>query len=329
MDRYFLSDLCEGAEIFDAAARRAYAFPVEPGKKVKINIAALGDVGGILLTGLALLGGDVIDRIGIFDINQENAARYEAEMNQIAVPGGTGRFPAVTAIRDEGDVFDCDVFVFCASKGVPPPDADVSDARMAQYEGNKKIIEHYARLAASRAFAGAFAVVSDPVDPLCKAAYLASGLRPGQFRGFGLGVMNGRALYYARKEARFARYASEGRAFGPHGQDLVIADSVLNYDDALSRELTRKVVTENSRIRQLGFKPFFAPALSSGALSILAALKGEWHYSSNYIGNGADGAFFGALNRIAGGATELEDTPLPGALFQRLQAAYENLKAIE
>ena len=52
--------------------------------------------------------------------------------------------------------------------------------------------------------------MSDPVDPLAKAAYLASntdkngvfdqkGLRPEQIQGYGLGVMNARAAYYAKE----------------------------------------------------------------------------------------------------------------------------------
>ncbi|MCL2294239.1 MAG: lactate dehydrogenase [Spirochaetes bacterium] len=323
---YYLSDLYEGAGIFKSAANREYLFPLGIGEKANINILALGDVGGILLTGLVLLGGKVINKVGIFDINKNNIERYEAEMNQIAYPCKSGLLPETVAILDEDELFHCDVFVFCASKGVPAVNSGVSDVRMAQYEGNRKIVEHYAKLAALKSFAGVFAVVSDPVDPLCKAAYMMSGLSPGQFRGFGLGIMNARALYYAQKEKKFARYATEGRAFGPHGQDLVIADSILNYNNDISRELTQKVVTENIRIRQMGFKPFMAPALSSGALSILSMLKGEWHYSSNYIGDGPDGAFFGALNRITDRKTEIENVELPEKLFERIQASYGNLR---
>ena len=55
-----------------------------------------------------------------------------------------------------------------------------------------------------RKFRGLFLVMSDPVDPLCRAAYLASnrdeagnldhqGLLPEQIRGLGLGVMNARS----------------------------------------------------------------------------------------------------------------------------------------
>ena len=345
---YRLSDLHKNAGIFKNKTSKEYLCPITPGKKVKVSILALGDVGGNLLTGLVLLGGNEIECIGIFDINQNNAKRYEAEMNQIAYPpvlpnssagsdsgirsslnpnSDFGRVPKVFVIDDENELFNCDIFIFCASKGVPAVGSNVSDVRMAQYEGNKKIIEHYAKLASLKSFAGVFAVVSDPVDNLCKAAYLASGLAPGQFHGFGLGVMNARALYYAKKEKRFAQYATEGRAFGPHGQDLVLADSIENYNDDISKELTRLVAVENLRIREFGFKPFIAPAFSSGALSILAMLRGEWHYSSKFIGDETDGAFFGVLNRITEGKIEIEDLPLPEKLFSRIQRSYENLLA--
>ena len=69
-------------------------------------------------------------------------------------------------------------------------------------------------------------------------------------RGFGLGVMHARALYFARKDARFTGYLTEGRAFGPHGEDLVLANSIEHYDDALSRELTEKVAHANLDMRR-------------------------------------------------------------------------------
>jgi len=339
-EMYRLSDLCENAGIFKSGAGKEYLCQIELGKKVNVNILALGDVGGNLLTGLVLLGGDIIESIGIFDINGNNAERYEAEMNQIAYPpvlsnlsvgadlgnANVRRIPKVFVIDSEDELFNCDIFIFCASKGVPAVGANVSDVRMAQYEGNKPIVEHYAKLASSKSFSGVFAVVSDPVDNLCKAAYLASGLNPGQFHGFGLGVMNGRALYYAKKEKRFEQYLTEGRAFGPHGQDLVLANSISNYDDELSKELTKLVTVENIRIRNLGFKPFIAPAFSSGAISILSLIRGEWNYSSKYIGIGAEGAFLGALNRVVVGKIEIENALLPEKLFERIKVAYENLK---
>ena len=211
----------------------------------------------------------------------------------------------------------------------------VKDVRMAQYEANKGIVSLFARKARDAKFQGLFAVVSDPVDPLCRAVFLASnegeegkfdgkGLRPEQVQGYGLGVMNARAAYYAKQDARFASFLTEGRAFGPHGEDLVIANSIEHYDDALSKELSRLAIEANLRTRELGFKPYVAPAISSAAISILLTIRGEWHYSSNFLG----GVYMGCKNRTTEYGLEIEALPLPEALFQRIQRAYQNREAI-
>ena len=78
--------------------------------------------------------------------------------------------------------------------------SDVRDVRMAQFEQNAQLIAQYGKMARQKQFKGLFAVVSDPVDPLCKAAFLASskneqgeldymGLAPEQVKGYGLGEM--------------------------------------------------------------------------------------------------------------------------------------------
>ena len=43
-----------------------------PQRRLKVNIAALGDVGTTMLTGLRLLGGDCLDRCGMYDINKRH-----------------------------------------------------------------------------------------------------------------------------------------------------------------------------------------------------------------------------------------------------------------
>ena len=222
------------------------------GKK-RVHVLAIGDVGSMLLTGLHLLGGDVISSIGICDISDKVTARWEFEENQIAYPWDYDAMPEVDVV-DQDHLFDCDVFVFVASKGIPPVGSGVKDVRMYQFENNSKIIGHYAKMARERNFKGLFCAVSDPVDPLAKTAFLESnkneageydwmGLLPEQVQGFGLGVMNARAAYYAKRDPRFKQFLTEGRSFGPHGQDLVIADSIENYNDELSKELTNSTVT--------------------------------------------------------------------------------------
>ena len=294
-------------------------------KGFRVNILALGDVGATLLMGLKILGGGLIERIGIYDVNRDVMSRYEIEMNQIGWPFGEKKLPEVICL-DREDLFDCDMFVFCASKAVPPIGA-AGDVRMMQLEANSRIVAEYGRMAGEKNFKGIFAVVSDPVDPLCKAALMASGLEPGQVRGYGLGVMNKRAEYYAHGDTRFESYLTEGRAFGPHGGDLVIADSIDNYDDEISRRLTELTVSANLKVRELGFKPYIAPALSSGAISLILTLQGEWNYSSVYLGKGAEGAFLGIRNRIDfnSGRVLVEDLPLPEKLYERIEKAYRNL----
>ena len=294
-------------------------------KGFRVNILALGDVGATLLMGLKILGGGLIERIGIYDVNRDVMSRYEIEMNQIGWPFGEKKLPEVICL-DREDLFDCDMFVFCASKAVPPIGA-AGDVRMMQLEANSRIVAEYGRMAGEKNFKGIFAVVSDPVDPRCKAVLMASGLEPGQVRGYGLGVMNKRAEYYASGEPRFASYLKEGRAFGPHGGDLVIANSIDNYDDEISRRLTELTVSANLKVRELGFKPYIAPALSSGAISLILTLQGEWNYSSVYLGKGAEGAFLGIRNRIdcSSGRIIVEDLPLPDKLYERIEKAYRNL----
>lgn len=305
--------------------------PLPPNKK-RIHLLALGDVGATLLLGLKLLGGDAVSTIGIYDAREGFAERYEQEMNQITEPFCYDALPTVEAITKDA-LFDCDMFLFCASAGVPAVGAAVEDVRMAQLAGNLRILKEYARMARDTRFAGIFGIVSDPVDLLCRYAFLESnrtkngeydhlGLLAEQIRGYGLGVMNARAAYYAKQEARFASFLIEGRAYGPHGQELVIANSIERYDDALSKELTRKTVEANLAVRALGFKPYIAPAISSGALSILATLRGEWHYSAVALG----GIYFGCRNRQTPYGLETEALPLERRLFERLKETERTLK---
>ena len=309
--------------------------PLPRPEKVRVNLLALGDVGSTLLMGLRLMGGDVISSIGICDLREGVAQRWEFELNQIQLPGPYDALPPVEIVPPER-LFDGDVFLFCASRFVPDTAVKTGDVRMAQYQLNRELAALYARKAREARYRGLFCVVSDPVDPLCRAVLTESNRAPSgemdyqglfshQVRGFGLGVMNARAAYYARKDPRFASFLTEGRSFGPHGEDLVIANSIRNYDDALSRQLTEQAVRANLRMRELGFKPYIAPALSSGALSLLLCLRGRWHCSSTYL----DGVFMGARNRVLPTGTELERLPLPRQLQDRLQTTMDRLRAID
>lgn len=309
--------------------------PLPRPEKVRVNLLALGDVGSTLLMGLRLMGGDVISSIGICDLREGVAQRWEFELNQIQLPGPYDALPPVEIVSPE-QLFDGDVFLFCASRFVPDTAVKTGDVRMAQYRLNRELAALYAQKARQARYRGLFCVVSDPVDPLCRAVLTESNRAPSgemdyqglfshRVRGFGLGVMNARAAYYARKDPRFASFLTEGRSFGPHGEDLVIANSIRHYDDDLSRQLTEQAVRANLQMRELGFKPYIAPALSSGALSLLLCLRGQWHCSSTYL----DGVFMGARNRVLPTGTELERLPLPQALRDRLQTTMDRLRAID
>jgi len=305
----------------------------KPPKKWRINLAGLGDVGGTLLVGLRLLGGDSISSIGIYDRDINKVNRWEYEINQISDFQQTIR-PSVGSVEYE-DIFDCDMFVFCIAARVPAIGEEGTDVRMVQFEANAKIITEYAALARQKCFKGIFAVVSDPVDPLCKAVLDASnrdnngtidymGLTPEQIRGYGLGVMNARALYYAERISELTHFKLEGRSYGPHGEDLVIADSIKNYNQEKSLLLTEKARTANLEVRRAGFKPYIAPALSSGALSLLSTIRGEWHYSATFMG----GVYMGAKNRLLPTGTEVEALELPLQLIERLNKTYNRLRSI-
>nr|WP_326127599.1 lactate dehydrogenase [uncultured Oscillibacter sp.] len=314
--------------------RRALDFTApRPGKK-RVHLLAVGDVGGTLLTALDLLGGGVISSIGICDLDENTVARWVTETGQIAWPWDYGALPEVEAVEPER-LFDCDVFLFAAAKAIPPVGSGVRDVRMAQLEANRPLAERFARQAREADFRGLFIVLSDPVDPLCQAVWRASnrdgegrrdhlGLLPEQVQGFGLGVMNARAAYFAKRDPRFAAFLTEGRTFGPHGRGLVAANSVEHYDDELSQELTRLTLEANLRVRELGFKPYVAPAVSSGAMQLLLSLRGDWHCGSVPLG----GVWFGCKNRFTARGLEWETLALPDGLFARLRETERTLREI-
>ena len=269
--------------------REMAAWQPAAGKK-RVHILAIGDVGSTIAMGLKLLAGDTVDVIGICDINEAAVKRWEFELNQVTWPWRYDAMPTVEIVPQER-LFDCDAFLFVASKGIPPVGSGVQDVRMAQFQANRALVELYARKAREDRFRGLFCVISDPVDPLSRAALLASN-------------------------------RDENGVY--HGTGLVIANSVEHYDDGLSRELTELALTANLKMRELGFKPYVAPALSSAALSVLLTLRGKWHYGSVCLGD----MFMGVKNRYTAAGLETEDLPLPDALFRRLTETQDILREI-
>ena len=303
--------------------------PLPASKPIHLNIVGLGDVGGTLLTGLKLTGGNHISTIGIYDKDENKMLRYEQEMEQIHFDGLS--MPKVIRL-DENDIFDCDVLAFTVATFIPPVGSEIKDVRMAQLEQNSKILKIYAKKAREAKFKGLFAILSDPVDQLCRVAYEQSntddsgtkdylGLASDQIKGYGLGVMHARAVYHAKRNPALASYLEEGRAYGPHGKGLIIANSIDNYDEDLSEQLTQLALHSNLDVRATGFKPYIAPALSSGCLSLLATIRGDWHYSSVFI----DGKFLGCKNRLTKSGVQIEALALPEKLINKLAVTFSDL----
>lgn len=303
-------------------------------KKWKVNVVGLGDVGGTLVTGLRLLGGDCISSIGIYDIDDNKLNRWKFEAGQIFSIDSSTNYPNVYSLS-ESEIYDCDMFVFCVTVGVPPLDGSNKDVRMQQFEGNSKIINQYAKKARENNYNGVFAVVSDPVDLLCKSAFLSSnkneqdkldfnGLASDQIRGYGLGVMHARAVYYSKQNKEYNKYEHSGRAYGPHGEHLIIANDIYNYNNEASLWLTTKARLANQDVRATGYKPYIAPALSSGTLSLIATIKGDWHYSATFLG----GVYMGAKNRLTKSGVELERLKLHEKLLERIHDTYKKLESV-
>lgn len=318
-----------GATVLNTAFARAFDHLARPQKKsgLTATLVGLGDVGGTLLIALKLLGRE-LSRIAIYDPNEALCRRYEVELNQVLPPDGAP-LPEI-AICSQERLFDCDLFLFTASRGVPPVGSDVQDVRMAQFVRNREMLAGYARRAREAAFGGLFCQISDPVDQLCRAVFLesnrdasgafdAAGLLPEQVRGFGLGVMAARAAYHAKKDGIDF---SGGRVYGPHGADLIVANHPQNYDEALSARLTQETVTANLRVRELGFKPYIAPALSSAAVSLLRLVRGEVCCSAIPMG----GAYFGCRSRTTSAGILTQREALHPALFRKIEEVQQRLE---
>ena len=322
-----------GAMVLNTAFQRAFsvldAFLKRKKQGWKVTLVGLGDVGGTILTGLKLLGRE-IHEIAVYDPYTPLCERYEMELNQVLPQREEEPMPRIT-ICPEDELFHCDVLIFSATRGVPPLGSREKDVRMAQFDANREMLEKYAQMARAENFCGLFCQVSDPVDHLARSVFLASqknedgvydfaGLLPEQVQGFGLGVMAARARYWAERDGIDF---SAGRVYGPHGEGLVVANSSgAAYDEAVSLMLTNRTKEANLRVRELGFKPYIAPGLSSAAVSILRLLRGEMHYGAVPLG----GTYFGCLNRWTENGLQVMREEICPPLLHRIEAAYTTLK---
>ena len=323
-----------GASVLNTTFPGAFAYAehwfgsAAQNRKLTVTLVGLGDVGGTVLTALKLLGRE-IGEIRIFDFNEAQCRRYALELNQV-LPLEPGEAQPVISVCTQEQLFDCDLFLFTASRGVPPVGQEQTDVRMAQYEANRAMITGYARMARAAKFQGLFCQISDPVDLLARAVYLESnrgeaghfdwqGLLPEQVQGFGLGVMAARARYYA-PELELDPEAI--RVYGPHGAGLVAANAPgADYDPERSQRLSELTRQANLRVRELGFKPYIAPGISSAAVSILQLLRGRFHYGAVPLGQ----AYFGCRSRFTANGLETFRESICPELLARLEQAYGDL----
>ena len=323
-----------GASVLNTTFPGAFAYAehwfssTAQNRKLTVTLVGLGDVGGTVLTALKLLGRE-IGEIRIFDFHEAQCRRYAMELNQV-LPLEPGEAQPVISVCTQEQLFDCDLFLFTASRGVPPVGQEQTDVRMAQYEANRAMITGYARMARAAKFQGLFCQISDPVDLLARAVYLESnrgeaghfdwqGLLPEQVQGFGLGVMAARARYYA-SELELDPEAI--RVYGPHGAGLVAANAPgADYDPERSQRLSELTRQANLRVRELGFKPYIAPGISSAAVSILQLLRGRFHYGAVPLGQ----AYFGCRSRFTANGLETFREPICPELLARLEQAYGDL----
>lgn len=323
-----------GASVLNTTFPGAFAYAehwfssAAQNRKLTVTLVGLGDVGGTVLTALKLLGRE-IGEIRIFDFHEAQCRRYAMELNQV-LPLEPGEAQPVISVCTQEQLFDCDLFLFTASRGVPPVGQEQTDVRMAQYEANRAMITGYARMARAAKFQGLFCQISDPVDLLARAVYLESnrgeaghfdwqGLLPEQVQGFGLGVMAARARFYA-PELELDPEAI--RVYGPHGAGLVAANAPgADYDPERSQRLSELTRQANLRVRELGFKPYIAPGISSAAVSILQLLRGRFHYGAVPLGQ----AYFGCRSRFTANGLETFREPICPELLARLEQAYGDL----
>lgn len=301
------------------------------GPKKRVHVLGLGDVGSTMALALCIYGKGSLSEIGLYDLDPNRVKRWEFELNQIAEPL-EDQLPKVCSVSEEG-LFDCDLFAFTASVGVPPVTITEGDVRLVQFAGNSKLVEQYAKMAVQADYKGIFAIVSDPVDQLARHAYECTntdengqwhgkGLRPEQVRGYGLGVMNGRAAYYAKADG--LEFNPNGRVYGPHGKGLVVANDWREpqYNELLSDAWTESTMTANLKMREIGYKPYIAPAVASGAISIVKTLTGEKHYSCISF----DGFYYGCLNQQIEGMDIPERLDSAQRLRDKIKASAEEME---
>lgn len=253
------------------------------GKKQKsILIFGLGNVGGTILIALRmLLDSENINFISIYDKNPHLMERYEIEVNQIHPPYHAAKVP-VKILKDLDDIPSHDIILFCAAAGIPPLGISPSNVRDIQYLPNRKILDSIIDILKRADYMGSIVIVSDPVDILC--TYLKSRLNllSAQVTGMGLGVMASRANYLLLKEG-YRDFYRKGIIFGPHNEGVIAIPDRDNSTLNEVKTLSQNIESLNFSVRERGFYPYIAPAVSSAAYNLAGALQGREVLSCIYI----------------------------------------------
>ncbi|MCR5482451.1 MAG: hypothetical protein K6F52_06615 [Clostridia bacterium] len=325
----YLAELAEKNFVYEPDEKKYKKVPHDRERR-RVNIINLGQLGGAVLFSLKLLGGEVIESIGIFDNDSRRARRYELEMNQSAFEENTGEVQQTEAV-DENRIFDCDMILFCAKLAEDMDDIRKYEDRQTMFEYNREEIVRFAGAANDWGFEGTFGIVAESSDMLC-AACMGAGISPERIRGFDLGVMASRAEYIIKtEEGLFEKIdPAKMRVFGYLGKDFIFANSLGEFDEELSKEMTRMLQKSAMKIKMTGAAPYICTAVASGTHSVIAFLKEEWHYSTVYLGKpGEKGGFFGIFNRPYESENLIEKEAVPDVLFHMLSAAFERHRALQ
>ena len=97
------------------------------------------------------------------------------------------------------------------------------------------------------------------------------------------------------------------------------------HSDVDTAAETHQAETANLFVRSLGFKPYLAPGLSSAAVSVLRALRGDWHDGAVPLG----GAYFGCRAKLGVSGPEIRRERLHPELMQRITESYRKLEEFQ
>ncbi len=265
-------------------------------KKKKILVYGLGNVGGTVLISLRLLlNSEFAEHIAIYDKNPKLAERYELEVNQIHPPKPEKQVE-VRILENFDKIPEYDIIVFAAAAHIPPLESARINVRDIQFPGNRRILDSLIEPLKNTGFMGNIIIVSDPVDILCTYLFNKLNILSSQITGMGLGVMAARANYILEKQG-YHEFYEKGQIFGPHNEGVI---AIPDKDRSTKEEiinLSYNIENLNFIVREKGYYPYIAPAISSVAYNILYALLGHDILSCVYI----DGIYWGFRSRYLNG----------------------------